>query len=184
MDFSNRTALDSQRLFELFDRFSAPYDHGELTVSVRDSRGAAFSGACYYASARLTINLSPRNRYPFVLATHAAKATTTTRGWQRELLRLSVADAYQLALFIYLHELYHYLVKTAGRSPRRKEGMCDRFATRVLVDAFGCALRGTDGRIVERDAWDFQDLHGFVRSAPRVAAAPVPRREIPVRILA
>ena len=96
---------------------------------------------------------------------------------------MTVADAYQLALFVYLHELFHYLVKAAGRNPRRKEAMCDRFATAVLADEFGCRIRDAAGRRVPRDDWDFQDLHRFVAKAPRQDAAIARQpRQIPVII--
>jgi hypothetical protein len=167
MDFQNKTSLDDLRLYELFLRHTAPYRHDKLTVRVRYSRSADFSGACYYRSARLTINLGRHNRYPYLLATHVARAQSSRTHWWRELFRLELADAYQLALFIYLHELFHFLVKAAGRNPRRKESMCDRFATRVLVDEHGCALRGSAGAAVPRDAWDINDLGGFVQAAPR-----------------
>lgn len=181
MQFNNSTGLNSERLYRLFLRHTSPYRHDELNVRVRYSRGADFSGACYYRNARLFINLGRANRYPYEFATHIAKAESNRTHWWRDLYRITVADAYQLALFIYLHELYHYLVNKAGRGVRRKEGMCDRFATRVLVDEYGCPLRDSSGRPAIRERWDFQDLHAFVAAAPRELALPQ-RRSIPVLI--
>lgn len=171
MRFSNRTLLDSDRLRGMFERHTAPYRHDGLTVRVRYSRSADFSGVCFYRDSRLHINLGRHNRYPYRLATHVARAQSNSRCWWRDLHQLELADAYQLALFIYLHELFHYLVKSAGRCPRRKESMCDRFAARVLVDQYGVPLRRTDGRSVARSDWDFQDLERFVAAAPREADA-------------
>jgi hypothetical protein len=176
MDFRNSTELDDTRLHELFLLHTVPYRHDKLTVRVRDSRGADFSGACYYRSARLLINLGRHNRYPYALATHVARAESSRTHWWRELYQLTLADAYQLALFIYLHELYHFLVRAAGRNPRRKESLCDRFATRVLVDCYGCPLRTSTGRPAPRGSWDFSDVTGFVRTAPRS-----PQMELPLR---
>lgn len=170
----------------LFEHHSAPYSHAALRVRVRPSRRSAFSGSCYYRDARLFINVGRRNRYPFVIPTHVARARTTRNGWSRVVYQLTVADAYQLALFVYLHELYHYLVSAAGRGIRRREGMCDRFAVRRMVAAYGCPLLDYHGRPAPRAEWDFQDVEGFVAAAPRAAielrAAPE-RPAIPVRII-
>lgn len=186
MDFRNTTDLDSERLARLFVRHTWPYRHDRLTVRVRYSRGADFSGTCYYADARIFVNLGRHNRYPYRLATHIARSQSDRTHWWRETYRLLVPDAYQLALFVYLHELYHYLVKRAGRNPRRKEAMCDRFATRALVGLGAGPVLDARGRPVARADWDFQDLDAFVAAAPRVctlwdlpARAP---RPIPVVI--
>ncbi|MBW7906084.1 MAG: hypothetical protein LC135_17040 [Phycisphaerae bacterium] len=181
MDFANSTQLDGQRLLAMFLRHTVPYCHDRLTVRVRYSRGAPFSGACYYADSRIFVNIGRRNHYPYTLATHVARARSDGRCWWREAYRLTVADAPQLATFVYLHELYHFLVKQAARSPRRKEAMCDRFAARVLVDHYGCPLLDSAGRRPPRDSWDFQDLDAFVARAPRESPARSARR--PIRVV-
>lgn len=182
MEFQNTTELDDDRLRSMFLRHTAPYRHDKLTVRVRYSRSADFSGTCYYRDARIHVNLGRLVEYPYTLGTHVAKSVRTATGWRREIYRLTLNDAYQLALFVYLHELYHHLVKQAGRSPRRKEAMCDRFATRVLVDHYGAALRRQSGRRIRRETWDFKDLHAFVAAAPRDQAWSDPRAPIPVFI--
>ncbi|TWT40895.1 hypothetical protein RAS1_35810 [Phycisphaerae bacterium RAS1] len=173
MDFTNDTALESARLHELFVRYTHPYPHERLCVRVRYSRRSAFSGSCYYREGRIFINLGRRNRYPYVICTHVARARSFGTHWRREAYKLTVTDAYELALFIYRHELFHHLVHAAGRCVRRKESMCDRFATRVLVDHFACPLLDSSGSLVARAAWDFQDLDGFVSAA----APPILRNE-------
>jgi hypothetical protein len=184
MDFSNATHLDDWRLLNLLCRHTAPYRHDDLTVRVRYSRSSDFSGSCYYRDNRIYVNVGFHNDYPYTFGTHIAKARSNRSVWWRETYRLTVADPYQLVLFVYLHELYHYLVKAAGRSVRRKEAMCDRFATRVLVDQYHCTLRDRADRAVPRDTWDFRDLHAFVAAAPRegVFAVGAVRAAIPVRI--
>jgi hypothetical protein len=167
MLFKNSTDLDSERLRNLFERHTAPYSHERLAVRVRFSRSSDFSGTCFYREGRIFVNLGRRNRYPYTFGTHLARARSTRDGWWREVYRLTVADAYQLALFVYLHELYHYLVRAAGRSPRRKEAMCDRFAARVLVSEYRCPVTDRFSRPVAQERWDFQDLHRFVAAAPR-----------------
>jgi hypothetical protein len=175
MDLHNSTSLDTERLRQMFVRHTLPYRHDKLKVRVRYSRGAEFSGTCYYGHGQILVNLGRHNRYPFTLATGIAKARSNRTHWWRPTYQLTVADAYQLALFVYLHELYHYLVKAAKRSPRRKEAMADRFATRVLVDYYGCRVCDTSERRVARETWDFKDLDAFVAAAPRQKPAPKPR---------
>ena len=184
MEFHNSTDLDDTRLYAMFLRHTLPYRHDRLTVRVRYSRGADFSGTCYYRDSVIHVNLGRRNRYPYVMDTNIAKARTTRHGWRRDLYSITLADAGQLALFVYLHELFHYLVKQAKRSPKRKEAMCDRFAARVLVDDYGCAVELESGRPVPREQWDFKDLTAFVSAAPRDRQMRLPLcGEIPVRIV-
>ena len=184
MKFSNQTALDDTRLRQMFLRHTAPYDHEPLSVVVRHTRSTPFSGTCYYNDSRIHVNLGRRNRYPMTLGTHVAKATTGRQEWSREIYSLTVGDPYQLALFIYLHELFHFLVNASGRGRLRKEAMCDRFAARVLVDVYGCRLLDPRGAVPPRQNWDFKDLHLFVARAPQGRpAAEAARRFIPVRIV-
>ena len=189
MDFANSTELDTARLEQLFVRYSWPYRHDKLKVRVRNSRGADFSGTCFYGRPRIFVNLGRHNRYPYVLRTQVAKSRSNDTCWWRESYRLMLTDPYQLALFVYLHEFYHYLVKQSGHNVRRKEAMCDRFATRVLVDHFGLRLTDKHGGTVPRARWDIQDLDRFVDAAPRgglqslLFNKPRPRpRPIPVII--
>jgi len=172
MDFHNATHLNSTRLLGLLLQHTRPYRHDRLTVRVRYSRSADFSGSCYYGQARIFVNLGRHLRFPYYLGTHVARAQSDRMYWWRETYRLIVRDAYQLALFVYRHELYHFLVKAAGRDPRRKEAMCDRFAVRALVDQCGCPLVDWRGHPVARELWDFQDLEAFVAAAPREAPSP------------
>lgn len=182
MDFRCSADLDHDRVRSLFEEHSQPFRVDGLVVRVRYSRGADFSGTCFYRDARIFVNLGRHLRFPYAFGTHIAKARPHRLGWSREILRMTVFDAYQLALFIYLHELYHYLLMLSGRSPRRREAMCDRFAARVLVDAFQCPVRDARGNLVPRGRWDFQDLQTFVAAAPRAAAVPRLRPPIPVRV--
>ncbi len=99
MDFRNSTSLDNDLLSRLILRFTAPFRHDKLTVRVRYSRGADFSGTCYYRDARVFVNLGRRNRYPYTMGTHLAKARSNATHWWRETYHITVADAYQLALF-------------------------------------------------------------------------------------
>lgn len=164
----NSTALDSMRLSDLFRRHAAGWPTDRLYVAVRYSRSTPFSGSCYYKTGRIFINVGRGVRYPYWLDTHVARAVTTPRCWYRDVYRVEITDAYRLALFIFLHELYHWLVRQARRNVRQKEGRCDRFAVRALVDHHGAAILDRAGRVPPRESWDFQDLDGFVAAA-RVA---------------
>lgn len=193
MDFRNRTSLLDTRLYPLILRHTEPFDHSAIRVRFKHSRGAQFSGSCYYRTSTLNVNISPRNSYPYALSTHVARPQSNATHWWRELYELTLADAYQLALFIYLHELCHYLIKRAGRSVKRREGACDRFAARVLIDQYGCPLRDSHGREPPRDSWDILNFDSLLDDAPRATEprppdpprlpAPPHERLIPVRIV-
>jgi hypothetical protein len=165
MILRNTTHIDTALLGRLISESVEGWRHDDLNVLIRYSRKAVFSGTCYYRPPRIFVNIGRQNEYPLSVATHVARPSSNRRFWWRELYRVSVADASQLALFIFMHEFYHYLVKRAQRNARQKEARCDRFALRVLVDRFGSPVTDTQGRAVPREAWDFQDLDGFVDGA-------------------
>jgi hypothetical protein len=165
MTIRNTTALDTARLEALIRPYESVWNCGQLTVLIRNSRGADFSGTCFYAKRRIHVNLGPNVRYPYRMSTYVARARSTRRSWWKEDVRIELADGYQLVLFVFCHELYHWLVKKAGRNRRQKESMCDRFAARELVGRFGCPLADSRGRPVPRDRWDFQDVESFVAAA-------------------
>lgn len=167
MDVRNRTSVNTARLAQSFRLYMQPWGTWPVRVSVRYSRGADFSGSCRYDTARFTINIKQTQTYPYRMATHLARATCTRTHWVKPVVYVTLGDAYQLVLFVYLHELYHWLVYKAGRNLRQKESMADRFAARVLVDDYGATVRDEAGHRVSRGEWDFQDLNGFVAAARR-----------------
>ncbi|MEK6642667.1 MAG: hypothetical protein AABZ08_02070 [Planctomycetota bacterium] len=171
MILRNRTHLDTSVLQAMCLEAVAGWPTDGLNVWVRYSRGADFSGVCYYKTGRVFINLGRHLKYPYQLRTHLARARSGRNCWWREMYTLEIGDAYQLVLFIYLHEFYHWLVRRARRNTRQKEGMCDRFAARVIVDRWGGVVRDGEGRVIGREEWDFQDLEGFVWAARQRAVA-------------
>ncbi len=172
MILHNRTQLSSAELEVTLLRHVAGWSHDSVKVLVRYSRSADFSGACYYNSGRLFINIGQHVCYPYRIASRIAKAKTRGRFWFRQGLYVVVGDAAQLVLYVFLHEFYHWLIKQAGRNLRQKEAMCDRFAARTLVDHYGAAVIDAKGNDVPRETWDWQDLEGFVRAAACKVASP------------
>lgn len=168
MELHNTTHLNTEVLRRLFEQAVEGWPHEELKIHVRYSRGSEFSGSCYYRPPRIHINLGRGNRYPYLIRTHIARAQSNRRSWWRELYGVEAADAGQLAFFIFMHEFYHWLVRKARRNARQKEGRCDRFAVRAMVERWGTRIFGTKGRPVSREEWDFQDLEGFVARARRI----------------
>ena len=134
---------------------------------MRYSRSADFSGTCYYRTGKVYVNIGRHVVYPYFMATHIARAQSNTTHWWKETYTVQLADGYQLALFVFLHEFYHWLVSQARRNPRQKESMCDRFATRILVHRHGAQVRNAAGMAIGRSAWDFQDVDTFVETARR-----------------
>jgi hypothetical protein len=165
MQLYNATRLGTERLASLLGRYVDGWDHRGLKVYVRYSRGADFSGTCRYDRARIYVNVGRHVTYPYRITTHLARARSNARVWWKPLYHVAVADAYQLVLFGFLHELYHWLVKKAGRNPHQKESMCDRFAAGRLVEDWGSRVLDERGRPVARETWCFQDLESFVAAA-------------------
>jgi hypothetical protein len=160
--------LSDEELLSLCVEATASWRTGPVTVRVRHARSTEFSGVCYYTKRRIHVNLGRHLVFPYRMKTNLAKARPGPRGcWYRPLWTLDLRNGYELFLFVFLHELYHLLVRIARRNPRQKEGMCDRFAARYMVDRFGVVVRDADGRPVDRNDWDFQDLEGFVQRARR-----------------
>jgi hypothetical protein len=171
--FRNLTILDSERLEALFRTAAGNWPLAGLNVTVRPSRSSDFSGSCFYRTGRVFINIGRNVTYPYLLKTYLAPARSARGRWWREVYCIEVGDAYQLAVFVFMHELYHWLVKLARRNTRQKEARCDRFAARSLVELFGVTVVDSHRVPVCRGAWDFQDLEGFVaaarRARPRIA---------------
>ena len=172
IDFGNSTGLSDAKLRTMCQDALNGWNVGCPIVRVRYSRGADFSGTCIYADRRIYINLGRHLVYPYGMKTNLAKVKTVGRadrggrvpgrGWRRPVYLVELKTAYHLAVFIFLHEIYHLLVYRAGRNTRQKESMCDRFAARYLVNHLGATVRTESGERVPRGQWDFQDLDAFV----------------------
>jgi len=165
IDFFNSTSLCSDRLAGIIRLGTHGWALGSVVIRVRYSRGADFSGACHYADQKILVNVGRHVRYPYRLNTHLARARTVGRRWFRPLYIIELPSAYDLVAFIFMHELYHLLVKRAGRNVRQKEGRCDRFAARFMVDNFGTRVLSETGAPLPRAEWDFQNVEGFVAAA-------------------
>ncbi len=165
IDYENKTTLADEKLLRLINDAIHGWAIGHATIRIRYSRGADFSGVCFYQEHRILVNLGRHLKFPYKLKTHVARAKTIGRRWIKPLYSIQVADSYQVVLFVFLHELYHLLVKQAKRNPRQKESMCDRFATRYMVDHMGCEVRDESKRLVPRSDWDFQNVEAFVAAA-------------------
>ncbi|MBU0718158.1 MAG: hypothetical protein KJ749_07925 [Planctomycetes bacterium] len=183
IDFANSTDLSSARLLGLCRKVAADWSVGRIKLQVRFSRGADFSGTCFYADRRILVNLGRHLRYPYKMGTLLARAKSYGRSWSKPVYSLEMQDGYEVALFVFLHELYHLLIRKARRNTRQKESMCDRFAARYLVDHFAVLVRDEAGGLVARSEWDFQDVEGFVAAARRrrpPRAARAARKPVPI----
>lgn len=165
MDFRNTTTLNCELLRRTFIVAAEGWPTDRLTVRVRWSRGADFSGTCIYKTHCIYVNLGRHLRYPYALTTYCARSRKAWGRYYKPRSFIDLCDGYQVCLFIFAHEFYHRLIKAAGRNTSQKESMCDRFAARVLVDQYGCTLRDLHGRPLDREEWDIQDLERFVTSA-------------------
>ena len=175
IELHNSTDLSDSVLLASCREGLADWSVGSVAVRVRYSRGADFSGTCFYVDRRIHVNLGRHLVYPYRMQTSLARARTVGRRWYKPLYTLELSSGYQIVVFVFMHELYHLLVKRARRNTRQKESMCDRFAARFLVDRFGAAVHAPDERPMPREEWDFQDLDGFVAAAR--SRRHIPRRE-------
>jgi len=165
MELHNSTELDTDKLAGTFAGYLDGWRNRTFRIFVRYSRGADFSGTCRYDRGHIYINIGRHLKYPYRMATNLARARSNARSWWKPIYSIVLDDAYQLALFVFLHELYHLLVKRAKRNTRQKESMCDRFAARALVDQYGLRVLDARRHPVQRGEWDFQDLERFVAAA-------------------
>ncbi len=168
--FRNLTTLDTDRLLQMIREAAGEWPLHGLDVTIRDSRSSDFSGTCFYKTGRIYVNVGRHVSYPYPLKTYLARARSSRGRWWREIYSIVVQDPYQLVLFVFMHELYHWLVRQARRNTRQKEARCDRFAARALVDHHGLVVLDSHAVPVARNEWDFQDLDGFVAAAHRVTA--------------
>jgi len=176
INFLNTTHLCSDRLLATFRKGAGGWAIRRLSIRVRYSRGADFSGTCFYADRRIHINLGRHLVYPYALGTNLARAKVAGRKWYKPVYTMQMNDGEELAAFIFMHELYHLLVKKAKRNTRQKESMCDRFAARFLVDHYGSVVRDRCRAPIPREEWDWQNLEGFVAAARDRRAARLPLR--------
>ncbi len=165
MNFASTLPLDEHVLRETFASAVEGWPVDPLIVRVRYSRGADFSGTCIYDTHRIYVNLGRHLKYPYHMHTYCARSRKAFGKYYKPSSIIELCDGYQVCLFIFLHEVYHWLIKQAGRNTAQKESMCDRFAARHLIDVYGCAFRDSKGRALPRDEWDIQDLDGFVAAA-------------------
>ena len=81
IEFHNSTGFSSSHLLALCREGMAGWSTGSIKLYVRYSRGADFSGSCYYADRRIFVNLGRHLVYPYRMATHIARAKATGRYW-------------------------------------------------------------------------------------------------------
>jgi hypothetical protein len=170
MEIVNHTELDTRRIEAMFLRATSQWAAQTLKVTVRYSRGAIYSGTFASNPCRIYINIGRRNRYPLRIETGIARAKSLGTAWWKPSYHIKAENAYQLALFVFLHEVYHYLIYRSRRNGHRKEAMCDRFAVRYLNDHCRLTVFDTDSRPVPKPAWLFQDLDAFVMNQQTVLA--------------
>jgi hypothetical protein len=170
MEIINNTKLDTGRIEAMFLRATEQWVAPSLKVTVRYSRGAVYSGTFASKFPRIYINLLDRNRYPLRIETGIAKAHSLGEAWWKPSYHITAENDYQVALFVFLHEFYHYLIHRARRNSHRKEAMCDRFAVRYLFNHCRLTVFDSAGNPVPRNTWLFQDLDAFVATRKTVTA--------------
>ena len=113
MDFHNSTELSDEKLLGLCSEGMAGWAVGTVSVYIRYSRGADLSGTCYYSDRRIYVNIGRHVVYPYQMGTNLARARTIGRYWYKPMYNVEIKSGYELALFVFMHELYHLLLKRA-----------------------------------------------------------------------
>lgn len=124
MKLYNSTGIDTSAL----ERHAAEYDTGDLHTYVRLIRRGAktpYSGVCYYKRARIRVSINPRNLYPVPVR---VGSPFDSRKWRHYMMN----SPEQLAEFIFLHELSHYLDYKNGVPVRCKQTKADMFALKRM----------------------------------------------------
>lgn len=165
MEIVNKTELDSKKIVSMILKATNSWQTPRLKVTIRYSRGAKYSGTYIANPPRIYVNIAKNNRYPMKLETSIAKAQTIGRYWWKPIYHIRLENPYQLVLFVFMHEFYHYLIHRARKNSHRKEAMCDRFAIKYLVENYKLKVYDSKNTPVEKEKWLFQDLEGFVRNA-------------------
>jgi len=176
LEIVNKTALSTSKLQRMFLSATAGWSAPRLKVTVRYSRSSPYSGTFGISPPRIYVNIGRKNRYPLKVETSIAKTRSLGRSWWKPTYSIYPADAYQLALFVFLHEFYHYLIHRARRNSRQKESVCDRFAVAELVDRYRLRVYSSSGQPVQRSQWYFQDLVRFVSTPVTTGVRPAARR--------
>src|SRR3989338_7460734 len=94
LDFHNSTELSGAKLETMYLDSLNGWSVGRLSVRIRYSRGADFSGTCIYADRRIYINLGRHLVYPYGMKTNLAKVKTIGRGWRRPIYVVELKNAY------------------------------------------------------------------------------------------
>ncbi len=165
MEIINRTELDSRKIEAMLLRATTGWDVPKLRVTIRYSRTTKYSGTFMSNPPRIYVNIGKHNRYPMKIETSIARAKSIGRYWWKPAYHIRVETPYQLVLFVFLHEFYHYLIHRARRNPYRKEAMCDRFAVKYLIEHCKLKVYDSSNTPIKKSIWLFQDLEEFVTNA-------------------
>ena len=113
---------------EIIEKHAAKYETENLRTYLRHIREGAqtpYSGVCYYKEGRIRVSINPRNLYPVPIRVGSPFDASKWRHYM-------MGSAEQLAEFIFLHELSHYLDYRNGIPVRCKQTKSDMFALKKM----------------------------------------------------
>ena len=124
MELFNSTDWDMDFLHE----YVKDYDTAGLRTYVKDIKAGArvpYSGVCYYKKGRIRVSINPKNRYPLTVRVGSPFDKSSWKYYQMDSHK-------EIASFVFLHELSHYLDYKSGVPVRCKQTKSDNFALRTM----------------------------------------------------
>jgi hypothetical protein len=124
MELINQTSRD----MDFLQDYVKEYDTEGLRVYMKDIKAGArvpYSGVCYYKKGRIRVSINPKNRYPLTLRVGSPFNKESWKYYQMKTYE-------DIASFVFLHELSHYLDYKNNVPVRCKQTKSDNFALKKM----------------------------------------------------
>lgn len=123
MELVNKTHLRGieEKMRELVEGYSCTENLQVKVKYTKENARAPYSGICYYTKDKIRVSINPHNKYPIKIN---VGSPFNKKAWEHYHLN----SPEELTLFVFLHEISHYLDYKNGLSVRCKQTKADKFA--------------------------------------------------------
>jgi hypothetical protein len=123
MKLINKTNLEGieKKVYELVMGYNGMENLQVKIKYTKENAKTPYSGVCYYREDKIRVSINPKNRYPLKIT---VGSPFNKSSWQNYYLN----SEEELALFVFLHEISHYIDYKNGLSVRCKQTKADKFA--------------------------------------------------------